>query len=493
MVITKHAPASDDPAISLRESRLDSCVARISQGEGIPPFASHVKELLARTLDPDTVLSQMTGIVLKDLGLTSQLLRAANSSFYNRSSRPIISVSRAITLLGWDTVASLVGAVRFVEHFIRRSPGLRELMMLSLLTASHVRYAASAVGYPRPEDAYVCGLFRNLGEVLIARYYGREYADVLLAIETDHITEQAACLRVFGFDFDDLARRLAILWDMPRVVRLCLKADRTAATPEERCLVSLATYGHELTSSLYRSASTNQFMYLRPVVTPAGTECLISQRDMKHIVDSAIGDTRQILVALSIPLASLQLDAQAEHARNMLEDAEPSSIRLGLAELDSAVSGVAGRLDSPSFELSGYIKELLDILISRAHFDRAIFALLSEDGNSIRGRLGSGNDANQGVERFRFSLTRYDPLLDASIRHKQDLWIDRKTDSRYERSSAITALDPSHFVVLPVIVDGVVAGALFADRKKSQPSDDLRSRVDQIRLLIAAAIAKMRN
>jgi hypothetical protein len=38
----------------------------------------------------------------------------------------------------------------------------------------------------------------------------------------------------------------------------------------------------------------------------------------------------------------------------------------------------------------------------------------------------------------------------------------------------------------------VVAGVLYADRKQTQPPAELRSRVDQIRSLIAAAIARMR-
>ena len=58
--------------------------------------------------------------------------------------------------------------VVLLEHFRKHSPGLKELILLSLLTANHAREVADRVGYPKREEAYLCGMFRNLGEVLVA-------------------------------------------------------------------------------------------------------------------------------------------------------------------------------------------------------------------------------------------------------------------------------------------------------------------------------------
>ena len=97
--------------------------------------------------------------------------------------RPILSVPHGIVLAGSDTLRSLVSTVRYIEHFAHRSPGLGELMLLSLLSAVHSRDIAAAVDYPRPEEAHICGLFRNLGEVLIACHYPEEYSKIIVTMQ----------------------------------------------------------------------------------------------------------------------------------------------------------------------------------------------------------------------------------------------------------------------------------------------------------------------
>ena len=85
--------------------------------------------------------------------------------------------------------------VVLLEHFRKRSPGLKELILLSLLSANHALEIAELVGYPRREEAYLCGMFRNLGEVLVACYHPREYAAVLLRMQEDRIPVAQACRR----------------------------------------------------------------------------------------------------------------------------------------------------------------------------------------------------------------------------------------------------------------------------------------------------------
>src|SRR5207245_1105501 len=77
----------------------------------------HASDVVTRALDPDSTSTELARIVLKDLGLASLLLRVANSARYNRSGRPVMSVTHAIILLGWDTVRNLVGTVRYIEYF----------------------------------------------------------------------------------------------------------------------------------------------------------------------------------------------------------------------------------------------------------------------------------------------------------------------------------------------------------------------------------------
>ena len=80
------------------EEKLELCVRRILIGTGVPPLGKHAREIMLRTLDADDGSSkELVRIILKDLGLTTQVLRIANSVLYNHSGRPILSIPHAVT------------------------------------------------------------------------------------------------------------------------------------------------------------------------------------------------------------------------------------------------------------------------------------------------------------------------------------------------------------------------------------------------------------
>jgi len=314
---------------------------------------------------------------------------------------------------------------------------------------------------------------------------------MLLIAEQEHIPLRAAAVRVFGFELDEVAQKLAEAWNMPGCVRVCLDEGRSAATADEKCLASVTMYGHQLTKALYRDAAGLETVHLHSLLNPLGKQSLIVQRDLRRIVDSAIEDTQQTFLALRIPMASLHLAEQAEQARATLAEMQPASTAADRADTEAAISGVAGEIASGAFEIGASILRLLDILTGHAGFDQALFALMSEDRKSIRARLASGAAGEAALRTFQFSLRGGDPALAGAIDRKQDLWVNRKTDARYERSRIASTFDPVEFGLLPVIVDGVVAGLLYAGRR--MPADDeSREAVHRVRTLIADAIGKKR-
>ncbi|MGO9444257.1 MAG: HDOD domain-containing protein [Thiobacillaceae bacterium] len=304
-----------------RQQKLDLCVAQISRSEGVPPFCDHANEIMVRTLDLDGGShTKLVEVILRDVGLASQVLRLANSAMHNQSGRPIMSVAHAITVLGWLEVRSMASAVRYIEHFANRSPGLRELVLTSVLTAVLSREVATVVGYPHPGEAYICGLFRNLGEVLIACNFPEEHSRIIVLMDQEHILERAACSRVLDYSWDDVGLRVAAFWNMPPAVRLPMGALSTAAaSPLDRCLASLTNYSHKLTRALYRKGISIDKVHLETVLNPAGGPVLISVRQLYSIVDLAMAETKDMFSALQIPTETLRMSKQAEQARKALE------------------------------------------------------------------------------------------------------------------------------------------------------------------------------
>ncbi len=486
MIATRSTTASPR---SEREEKLQNCVRRILQSEGVPPFREHANEVIARTLNTEGSCAQLARIVLKDLGLASQILRLANSATYNRSGRPISSVAHSITLLGWDTVRSLVGTLKYIEHFAGRSPGLRELMITSLLSAFHGRDIAVSLGYPSPEDAYIACLFRGLGEVLIARHFPKEYSEILLTMHEEKVPGVTASTRVLGFPWDEAGLHIAESWHLPPKVALCLSPKgRTAPSPLDRCLASIADYGHALTKSLYRDGAPLDSVQLRPILDPAGQRSLISVRDLHRIIDSARSDTEAILSVLQMSSDSLRLNKQAEHARYALRSTVVFEAA-NLHALDQAVHHATQQVMGGQFELSTMVVTLTD-QVNAAGFDRVVFGLVNEDRTRIRGRLGSGDNIATVLEGFELPMDRSDGLL-LALRRRTDVVVDRSLDDRYDETRIVRALDPTVFLLLPIVVNGDLVGFFYADCQRPVTGiEKARGACTRVRDVITQAIRR---
>jgi HD-like signal output (HDOD) protein len=473
-----------------REHTLETCVDRILSSEGVPPFCKHANDVMLKTLDSEGKGMELARLILKDLGLTSQILRLANSAMYNRSGRPILSVAHAIILLGWDRVRNMVSTVRFIEHFVERSAGLRELMLLSVLTAVHCREMAVATGFPRPDEAYICGLFSNLGEILIACHYPMEYAFILLAMQKEKIPHGAACLRVFNFTWDDVGLRVATGWNMPSRVRRSLAGAEPDGPVMDRSVASLADYSRELTHALYREGAGIDSVHLHCIVDAEGQRALVSVRDLYRIVDSAVLETETTFTALGVPAGRLRLEHQAERARSILATFQVfDSARM--TELNQAVDSAARTLRQPNLELTSFVTGLLDA-VRDAGFDRVVFGLVNEVHTIIRGRLASGDGSDDLLSRFQFPMDPSEGPMLAALERRTDVLVDRDRDNRYESSLLVASLKPAAFALFPIIVDGQPAGCLYADRLTPSPGLEMvRPALGRVRNALAAAIRKM--
>jgi HD-like signal output (HDOD) protein len=472
-----------------RDEKLDLCVKRISHAGGVPPFSNHANEIMARTLDVDGGSSQaLIRIILRDPGLAAQVLRAANSVMYNHSGRPILGIAHATTLLGWLQVRSMAGAARHVEQFANHSPGLRELLLGSVLTAVQSRDVAATIGYPRPEEAYICGLFRNIGEVLIGCHFPHEYSRVILTMEEDKIPERAACFRVLDFSWEDVGLRIATGWNMPAQVRFGMQTSGVAGSSIDRSLASITNYGHNLTRALYRRGVAVDKLHLEAVLGPAGQPTLLSVHDLGRIAESALVETSETFSSLQVSTKTMHLSKQAQRARTILESV-PIFGDAGLT-LDRAIKIAAGSLNQADLDLTPFISMLLDAVCA-AGFVRAVFGLMNENRDLIAGRLACGESSNDLLNRFQFPMDGADGPIRAAIKRREDLWVDRARDGRYDGSALITAFNPGGFALFPIVIERQTVACLYADLPGSlHRIDSIRPAIGRVRDLIAQAIRK---
>jgi HD-like signal output (HDOD) protein len=470
----------------------------------LPAFSEHIQQIVRYASDDSSSIQRVTEVLLREYSVSLKLLRLANSPLYNRSGRQILSVSHAASLLGLHTIRDLAASMMLLEHFRNKPGGLRELLLLSLLTANHSRKFAQMLDYPRVEEAYLCGMFRNLGEILIACYYPKDYACILVERKQHQLSERLACRKILHFHYEDLGRRMVEHWGLPPTVRNCMLMSAPPSgriNPRHRdFLASLVSHSHQLTDSVYRQngaaagGNGNTRGKLAQVRDSLTHSLFVSQEQLQAVLDGALEETLVTSRTLRIPVDALKLEKQiAEALLAANAPAAEPAVDSGEECPQTALEQLRQKIEGSGWELNDVLMTLLEQAYRVGSFDQVLFGLLDPQTNTVFGRLGLGETIDSLLESFHFPLSvRGGPIALAMLR-RHDLFAFGEADQRYDRSAFVQALAATSFALCPVIVDGAVIGCLYCNRDNTAPfSQENAALIRQVRDLAALAIRKSR-
>ncbi|MDF1502069.1 HDOD domain-containing protein, partial [Roseisolibacter sp. H3M3-2] len=300
------------PARAAEADRPGAYVRRILVADDMPSFSRQMGELMDSLREGEASAQRLANLVLRDYALTVKVIRTANTVHYNRTGRPVQSATHAMMLLGAQTVRDLASALLLFEHYRGRSPGLKELMLLSLLTAGHAREAAVRLGMADPETAQLCGMFRNLGEVLVAAHLPAENAAILRAAggratRDSRRAREAGATQVLGCSLEDIGVAIAGDWGMPAAVCLGMRATGERGEGE---LELLTAFAHDLTVAIYREEPGPARQGVAAVLERYGTRLKLSRDVLAAIADEAVAQTRDTFAAAGVALDGLRLTRQ---------------------------------------------------------------------------------------------------------------------------------------------------------------------------------------
>ncbi|MEP7347501.1 MAG: HDOD domain-containing protein, partial [Gemmatimonadaceae bacterium] len=396
-------------------TRLDARLLAIQRGEDFPALSRAIVDTLTVMPDDGGSLRRLANVVMREYTLTLRVIRTANTVLYRRSNRPVQSATHAMLLLGADTVRKIAGSLLLFEHYHRKSSGLRELMLLSLLTANHAREIAIRVGGIDPEEAHLCGMFRNLGEVLVAAHFSTDYARIRDLVEGWGRSEAQAVAATLGCGYDTLGEEIGRFWGLPQSVLTGLRHESSASSSIGDAVVALS---HELTTAVYRRTTAADPNHISRVVTQSAEKLGLSADALREILESALAETREVFASAGISLDDLRLRRQTDAALVALGVPTPTHApvivdvpapRDYLSVREDLRKAVAASADPASGD---DVHRLLMVTLEAAYrgcpLDRAIMTVMSVNRRELHGRLGFGAGIDTLLETFRFGLTPRD-------------------------------------------------------------------------------------
>ncbi len=223
---------------------------RIEQIGGLPSLPEIAIQLQQIVNDPTTSAIDAANLINRDIGLTSRVLRLANSAFYGIP-RTITTVQNAVVILGLKVINTLVLSVSIVQMFpsdkgqqaFDRRKFWQHCLSCGVL-AKLLSLRIRKFGMLDPEECFCAGLLHDLGRVVMDQYLHEEFCQVLKICSEQKISMVQAELQVFGFDHTDVGEWLTEKWDLPQEIRIPIFAhhdpEKTPFAKEISQLVAAA-------------------------------------------------------------------------------------------------------------------------------------------------------------------------------------------------------------------------------------------------------------
>jgi HD-like signal output (HDOD) protein len=418
--------------------------------QDLPVLGGTVQSLCNTAGARGSSATDLARVVLRDAGLTSDVIRTANSAYFNPSAQHISTVSRAVVLLGFNTVRSIGLSLAVIDSLVRghHRDRVHRLFRESVEAALCARTMAEATGDRAAEEVFIAGLLYRIGELA---FWCMAHDDAAAALEAalaeNPATPREAERRVLGFSLRDLSRRLVKDWRLGDLTAEALKPGAPAGVRART-----TRHAHDIVELLWRKDTDAAVAMIRDTtgLDDTGAQAVLER-------------TRRELPALgrALGLDLEQSGAATEESEPEPERREPDP-RLQLRVLREMTATVR-----ESRDLQALFDLVMEGLYRGLALERCAIATLK------RGQAGL---------RLRAALPDPDALtgcLDTLVPDDQALRLliperpmHLAADARRRMPPALDAILLDQVLVAPIRAAGRALGVLIAEQSGNTPDDE---------------------
>ena len=220
----------------------------------LPAVAIRVLEL---TSDPDVKMDELAKEIQVDQGIAAKILRTVNSSFYGLRKR-CSSIEHALVMLGLNPVKSLVLGFSLVSSVKGQEGDEFDYLgywKRGLTSAVAAKFAAEMAGNKMiTDEAFLAGLFQDIGMVAMHRTLDDKYLSIIKSTEGNHARLAKAELDSLEIQHAVVGAMMCENWKIPHEIVIPVRYhDRPTACPQEfsqtaRC-VALGNMIHTIMDS----------------------------------------------------------------------------------------------------------------------------------------------------------------------------------------------------------------------------------------------------
>ena len=197
--------------------QIEAFVARL------PSLSTTATKILAVCNNAQASPNDLNRLIALDPVIAGQVLRLINSAYYSLM-HPVSSLTRAIIMLGVNTVKNLVLSLAILDRMqsVRPFRTTTNASFWSHCVSVGViaKCIAKARGVPlsEQEDFFVCGLLHDLGKIPLHHRFTGEYEKAMVLATRHSWSAARAEQAIFGVNHNTVGALIARKWQLSPVI-----------------------------------------------------------------------------------------------------------------------------------------------------------------------------------------------------------------------------------------------------------------------------------
>ncbi|MBC7502726.1 MAG: HDOD domain-containing protein [Herminiimonas sp.] len=481
---------------SVADRTLELLWSRIRQRGNLPGFSKVVSAVLGAMRGDDDREFSMTKTVLSDPALTQRVLRLANSAMYSVFGQGINTVSKAVIVLGTESIGHLALGLKLIDGLSSASSdsdSARDEMEKAVF-AGHIARQVTATASARDvEEAVVCSMLHSLGRMMTAFYLPDQWAIIQAQTAATGEEESEVAQHVLGIGLVELGRCIAERWGLPaELVRTMHDfPPKEVGEPlnHEEWLAAVSTMSSSCAQILCNDGPT-----------AAADISMIAA----NYADMLGMETAQLMAAVEGAKSTASEEAVFNRPRKALGVGNPAIAAIPISPTgkppDAAVllargaSDMRGALAAASS--AQMVAMALETVFKGLGLSRAVAFFRNQEQAQYQARLCFGEGMQDLLPRLIFSDAYQPDVFHAALANDKMIFIENAKAPafvaklpRWWRDNLPSARS---FLVLPVTINRKPVGFIYGDWDESLPPSKIAPGevppLDEIRAMVATAI-----
>lgn len=470
-----------------KQSTLDFLLRRMRHKSDFPALSQAISAVNQIAVSDKESVANLSNVILKDFSLTNKLIKLVNAATYGQFGGSISTVSRAIVILGFNTVRSVAISLMLFEHLQNKSQAskLKDAIISTFFSGVIAREFAPKMGVRNVEEAVICTMFYDLGKLLASFYFPEETLEIAKLAEEK--TEENASAAILGLSYEELGVGVAQSWNFPEAIVSSMRKIVDDKVREQQTesgkLRVLSNLSNELRGIAQRGKSQKKPEELQKLAARYRSALPVTERMLDRVIEESL---KKFMVETKI----LGLGGKDSHFLSNvgawsggLPEAKPVENDFEKTiKIDNALDPASVKPDTQSvlaagiqditnvlmeeYDLNDLLRMVLETIYRSMNFSRVLLAIKDARTNIMTGRFGFGQDAENIAKRFKFSLSGPTDVFLVALKEGVDIFIsDIDADNIQDKIPTWyrTNMEAKSFILFPLIVDKKLIGALYAD------------------------------